>query len=112
MGVRGELREHWEFVLPCTRAHRSYGGLLWRAARWIWGVISGPRGCGWYGVRIVAQKQRNIKCKVYREHIMFCIVAQLLAVVWWSCAPRAHAGSRTVARMRAWSGGLSALVGF
>ena len=35
MGVRGELREQWEFVLPCTRAHRSYGELLWRAARWI-----------------------------------------------------------------------------
>ena len=36
---------------------------------------------------------------------MFCIVAQMLAEVWWSCAPRARAGwSRTVARMRAWSG--------
>ena len=63
-------------------------------------------------MRIVARKQRKIRRKVHREHIMFYIVAQMLAVVWWSCAPRARAGSRTVARMRAWSGGLSALVGF
>jgi len=63
-------------------------------------------------VRIVAQKQRNIGCKVHRERIMFYIVAQLLEVVWWSCATRARAGSRAVARMRAWSDGLSALVEF
>ena len=60
MGVRGELREQWGFVLPCARAHRNYEGLLWRARR---GIIRGAwtlRSPGWVRVGIAARRRHTI----------------------------------------------------
>ena len=49
--------ERWGGVVGCRSELR--GGSEELVARW---------GCGWYGWRIVAQKQRNIRCKTHFHH--------------------------------------------